>query len=116
MALLSLYNNSISLLVETEYPEFAWKPWKFSVLHFWNELGRLYRAGDPLALAVVEGYISDLARERETDVYSWQRELPKLTSAESYRISFLDRSLSRVLNRIYGPTLHFPSGMLLWPL
>jgi len=60
---LTLYAGSPSLGILVEYPEIAWKPWKFrnTLKHWWRDLGSAFKAGDPVAYCITQLYIDDEA-------------------------------------------------------
>jgi len=95
---LSQYRNSISLLIQTEYPEIAWAPWNFSTTpHRWFEdAGRQMKAKDPVALTALRLFLEDLAVESGYGYLDPRQ----LSSARKSQIRALG-GLSDILQHIY---------------
>jgi len=64
-----LYDLSLTLAIMTEYPEYAWLPWKFnkSLTGWWRDLQKKFKAGNPIAEAVVRLYMEDLAQQNNVE-------------------------------------------------
>jgi len=63
---LSLYNWSVFATISSEFVEYAWKEWKFSLrsrTSHWQKVAELLREGDAVAETFCREFFSDLMKE-----------------------------------------------------
>lgn len=75
-SIFDLYGGSVALAVMTEFPEFAWKVWRFDKTPhlWWQHLANLLRVGDIIGQAVCRMYLDELTLEYGLKCYEdWKK-------------------------------------------
>jgi len=88
--LLSKYNNSVAKILQTEYPERAWKPWKFSSAPFgwFEEVRKLAGEDDWVAKTALQKYLEDTFKENDLP-FTAAINQTMLPAADQARVRFL---------------------------
>jgi len=99
--LLSRYNNSIVAMLKAEFPKHKWSPWKFThSKRKYHEMAKGIRDNDPIALAELKRFMSELAPQIQAEnPQDWIKQAKNLPPSQLYALSALG-GLEFVLSKL----------------